>query len=50
VAFDTCWLAANFHPDPGLKVQSLRVKHDSTKFFEKAILLEILSLPDHRMP
>ncbi|MDO9070200.1 MAG: hypothetical protein Q7V36_01610, partial [Deltaproteobacteria bacterium] len=50
VAFETCWLAANSPPDPGLKAQSLRVRHDSTKFLEKSILPEISSLPDHRMP
>jgi hypothetical protein len=28
----------------------LRARHDSTKFFEKAILPDISSLPHHRMP
>ncbi|MDP1761755.1 MAG: hypothetical protein Q8L43_05980, partial [Deltaproteobacteria bacterium] len=49
-AGETSEPAANFHRDPGLKAKSLRVRHNSTKFFEKAILPKILSLPDHGLP
>jgi hypothetical protein len=49
-AGETSDLAANFPRDPGLKAQSLRVRHNSTKFFEKAILPKILGPSDQWMP